>query len=238
MAARKRSTTNGIDARRTLEEFHDHLAPRLDVYEQAVYLYLLRHSRLVGKPSVTIELKALPARLAVGTGGRGRRLEARTCATKLASLENKGCLDFISHKPNRTAVALRLPSEIPGVITKAPSKTSKTSKRGSPELETIDFTSSPRLRKLILEREGRRCFYCLKKLSETSFAIDRVTAGPGLDQSYRNVVATCRACNNRKGESAAEDLLRVLYREGYVRSDELADRLRALTDLRAGRLKP
>ena len=69
MAARKRSAVNGIDARRTLEEYHDHLAPRLDVYEQAVYLYLLRHSRLVGKPRITVELKALPARLPAGPPG-------------------------------------------------------------------------------------------------------------------------------------------------------------------------
>ena len=55
---------------------------------------------------------------------------------------------------------------------------------------------------------------------------------------YRNVVASCRRCNNRKGESAPEDLLRVLFREGIVRADLLADRLEALIRLRAGELKP
>ena len=48
MTDRKSSTTSArIDARTALEEFQDYLAPRLDVYEQAVYLYILRHSRLV-----------------------------------------------------------------------------------------------------------------------------------------------------------------------------------------------
>lgn len=30
-----------------LKDFQDHLAPRLDTYEQSIYLYLLRHSRLI-----------------------------------------------------------------------------------------------------------------------------------------------------------------------------------------------
>lgn len=217
----RKAPAGGIDARRAIEEFHDHLAPRLDVYEQAVYLYLLRHSRLVGKPRVTIELKRFP------------RMGERTCAKKLASLEDKGCLELVDRKADRAAVRLLLPSEMPGLVAGAPAERS-----GEPDLETIDFTASPRLRRLILEREGRRCFYCLKKLNESSFVTDRVAPGPGIDSSYRNVVATCRRCNNRKGESGAEDLLRVLYREGYVGADDLARRLRALGDLRAGLLRP
>ena len=35
-----------MDAKRMLEEFQDYLAPKLDTYEQAIYLYILRHSRL------------------------------------------------------------------------------------------------------------------------------------------------------------------------------------------------
>jgi hypothetical protein len=31
-----------------LIEFRDHLAPRLDVYEQAIYLYVARHTILFG----------------------------------------------------------------------------------------------------------------------------------------------------------------------------------------------
>ena len=41
-----------MDADRFLKEFHDFLAPRLDTYEQAIYLYAVRHSRLVGEREV------------------------------------------------------------------------------------------------------------------------------------------------------------------------------------------
>ena len=35
-----------MDAKVILEQFHDYLAPQLDTYEQAIYLYVLRHGRL------------------------------------------------------------------------------------------------------------------------------------------------------------------------------------------------
>ena len=46
----KRPNHKGIimDAKIVLEEFQDYLAPTLDTYEQAVYLYILRHGRLQG----------------------------------------------------------------------------------------------------------------------------------------------------------------------------------------------
>jgi uncharacterized protein (DUF433 family) len=40
-----------MDAKAIIEESQDLLAPKFDVYEQAIYLYLLRHSRL-GRPCI------------------------------------------------------------------------------------------------------------------------------------------------------------------------------------------
>ena len=37
-----------MDIEAFIIEFQDHLAPRLDTYEQAIYLYLFRHTRLLG----------------------------------------------------------------------------------------------------------------------------------------------------------------------------------------------
>lgn len=48
-----------MDLKIVLEEFQDYLAPTLDTYEQAVYLYILRHGRLQGKTEVTIGFKGL-----------------------------------------------------------------------------------------------------------------------------------------------------------------------------------
>ena len=120
MAARK-PAASGIDAQATLEQYHDHLAPKLDVYEQAVYLHLLRHSRLVGKPRVTIELKTIP------------RMAAKTCRGKLESLDKKGCIELLEKRADRVVIRLFLPTEIPGVT--GPTEA----------LEEMDFYAVPRM---------------------------------------------------------------------------------------------
>ncbi len=55
-----------MDAKAIIEEFQDLLAPKLDVYEQAVYLYILRHSRLQGREEVTIGFFSARLRMALG----------------------------------------------------------------------------------------------------------------------------------------------------------------------------
>ena len=56
--------------------------------------------------------------------------------------------------------------------------------------------------------------------------------------SYRNLVSSCMECNSQKGEKAAGDFLRKLYREGRLTAGELVERLRTLDDLVSGKLPP
>jgi len=47
------------------------LAPNLDTYEQAIYLYLLRrHSRLQGADEITVGFKSARRRMAKGIGNK------------------------------------------------------------------------------------------------------------------------------------------------------------------------
>jgi hypothetical protein len=43
-----------MDTKKFFLEFQDYLAPRLDTYEQAIYLYIVRHSRLIDEENVVI----------------------------------------------------------------------------------------------------------------------------------------------------------------------------------------
>jgi hypothetical protein len=229
--AKRKSAVREVDARTALEHFQDYLAPRLDVYEQAVYLYILRHSRLQGRPSVTIELKSARHKIARGMGKKGGPIAVRTCLEKLHSLADKGCIKLEEENDEAPDVRVLVPSEIPGVV-------KRSARPAPPDLETMDFFNVPQNRRLILQREEGRCFYCLRKINDSSTVFDHVARRSTGDQGYRNIVASCRRCNNRKGESAGEDLLRVLFREGYVTSKVLADRLDALEKLSAGKLRP
>jgi hypothetical protein len=52
------------------------------------------------------------------------------------------------------------------------------------------------------------------------------------------VVAACRECNNRKGDTPADDFIRLLYRENLMNSNEMSERLEKLKSLKEGHLKP
>lgn len=75
-----------MDAKQILEQFHDYLAPKLDTYEQAIYLYVLRHSRLQGLDEVVVGFKSARRRIVLGIGEKGKPMAERTCYDKLRSL--------------------------------------------------------------------------------------------------------------------------------------------------------
>ncbi len=220
-----------IDARTAIEQFQDYLAPQLDVYEQAVYLYILRHTRLIGKPRLKVELKTVRNQIAKGLGRRGSRIGVATCLEKLRSLDAKGCISLSANRASAPTVRVFIPSEMPGLIECIGGESTA-------DLESMDFFNDAANRRRVLKREDGRCFYCRRKLSDSNTSIDHVSPHPSGDNGYRNVVASCKRCTNRKGDSSAEDLLRVLFRESIVKADLLSDRLDALQMLREGRLRP
>jgi len=220
-----------MDLKQVLEDFQDHLAPRLDTYEQALYLYVLRHSRLIGLDEVTIGFKSARKKMASGIGTAGQPMSEGTCYEKLRSLEKKGCIEILSSERAGTRLRLRLPDEIPGIVRGA-------AKPVPLDPEAFDFFSVPPNRGLLLEREGHRCFYCLGQLDSQNHVVEHVRSRPDGSNYYRNVVAACIRCNNRKGATAAEDYIRTLYRDGFLNEGEFKQRLAALEKLAAGDLKP
>ncbi len=212
-------------------QYQDHLAPRLDVYEQAIYLYLARHTVAEGKREETIGFKSARKKMAFGVGKAGTPPSEGVIYEKLKSLESKGCVTILGTERSGTRIRIVVPAEIPGLLPVASAS--------APEsLEEIDFFTVPQNRKLILAREGWQCFYCLAKLDENNHVLEHVLSRPEGDNSYRNVVAACRRCNNRKGAGGAEDFLRSLYREGILSGDDLTARLAHLERLRGGKLQP
>lgn len=212
-------------------QFQDHLAPRLDVYEQAIYLYVLRHTVVEGKRDEIIGFKSARKKLAFGIGKAGTPPSEGVVYDKLKSLEAKGCIKVVGSERSGTRIQIVLPSEIQNLIPVATVAVPI-------DLERLDFFTVPENRKLILGREEWHCFYCLAKLDENNHVIEHVVSRPEGDSSYRNVVGACRRCNNRKSDASAEDFLRSLYREGILSGDEFSIRKSLLGKLLAGELKP
>jgi hypothetical protein len=215
-----------------LQQFQDYLAPKLDTYEQAIYLYIFRHSRFVGQNEAVIGFKSARARMACGIGQAGTSMSEGTVYEKIASLQKKGCITVIQTEHKGRRIHLHLPKEIDGVIP------AKLAEPAIVDLENVDFFDDPTNRLAILKREGYRCFYTLKRIDENSFVVDHVVSRPTGNNGYRNVVAASREANNRKGALPAEEFIRILFREGYLSEQEFHGRLKALDALRQGLLKP
>lgn len=220
-----------IDLHEFFETFQDYLAPTLDTYEQAIYLYVFRHSRLVGKNEANIGFKSERSRLATGIGEAGKPMSESSVAKKIASLQAKGALTVVRTTHSGRLMQLHLPTEIPGLI-KVPEQLP------SLDIEDMDFFVEPENRERLLRREGHRCFYTLKALTKDNFIVEHVVSRPHGNNSYRNCVAASREANNRKGSMSAEDFLRRLWRENFLSDDEFVGRQQALQDLRAGNLVP
>lgn len=220
-----------MDLREFFIQFQDHLAPKLDAYEQAIYLYVFRQSRLLGLDEVTIGFKSARIRMACGIGEKGKPMSENTAYLKLTSLQEKGCLEILRTTHTGRALRLRMPNEIVGVIPPEPTEV-------EPDLESMDFFSVPENRLLLLKRENYRCFYTLQKLDESNFVVEHVVSRPAGNNSYRNCVAASREANNKKGATSAEGFLRRLFRDGFLSDAEFQDRLQHLAQLKSGELKP
>jgi hypothetical protein len=221
-----------MEPKQFIEQFHDYLAPKLDTYEQALYLYIFRHSRLIGTDEVVIGFKSERRRMACGLGQDGSPMSESTASEKLRSLQSKGCIEIVGSERTGRRIRLRLPDEIPGII--PPPESQKLPL----DIEKMDFFDILENRALILEREQHRCFYCLCAITAENYVIEHVVSRPEGGNGYRNVVAACRECNNRKNDSSAEDYLRGLYRESFLSSDEFQERLLKLGRLKSGKLNP
>ena len=101
-----------IDLQKFIIEFQDYLAPKLDTYEQAIYLYIFRHSRLLGLEEVTIGFKSARNRMACGIGEHGTPMSENSAYKKLRSLEEKGAITVLRTEHTGRLMRLHIPDEI------------------------------------------------------------------------------------------------------------------------------
>jgi len=212
-------------------QFQDHVAPRFDVYEQAIYLYVVRQTAAIGKEEAVIGFKSARKRLAFGKGKAQSSPSEATIYEKLRSLADKGFIELLGAERSGTRVRLVPLERIEGLVPATVESTVHT-------IEEMDFFNDESNRRLILAREGAQCFYCLAALHQDNYVIEHVVSRPEGDGSYKNVVAACRTCNNRKGPQSAEGYMRSLYRQGLLSADEIKLRLVSLEQLKSGLLKP
>lgn len=220
-----------MDANQFLISFVDHAAPKLDTYEQAIYLFLVRNGPLLGQSEIVFPIESGSMRLALGIAKKGARISRDVVRKKLQSLQGKGFVRILGTEYRGTRVKCFLPDEIAGLFPSANGELIES-------VEERNFFVDPGGREAIFRRDGNRCFYCRRTLTAIDRVLDHVVPQANGNNSYRNLVACCLTCNSRKGDSAAPDFVRTLFRERVLDEDELRLRLSDLDRLSSGELKP
>src|SRR5467141_510080 len=202
----------------------------LSVFERAVYSHLLRHSRLEGRLQLCFSIPWL---------ARSACLSLRAARRAVRGLVAKGALRLAERSRAGHVVKVRLPEEIRSLGASKIAACPAVCASSAGNREKMDFLGTRALREAIHEREGGRCFYCLRRLRPMVRCLDHVMARVrGGGNGYRNLASSCAECNSQKGKRQAEDFLRWLWREGRLSAGELSGRLRALARLAAGKLRP
>jgi len=220
-----------MNADEFLRGFVDYASPKLDAYEQAIYLYLVRCTHLEGLTDNLVSVTSASERTAVGIAKQGARISRNAYRAKLQSLERKGFIRIMGKEYSGTRIRVFLPSEVPGVIPDTKTATPM-------DLEKLDFYTVTENRDAIFVREKGRCFYCMVLLNNKNRVVDHIVSRPKGSNSYRNCVAACLQCNSEKGQTAADDFLRALYRKGRLSADELDSHLAALVQIQDGKAPP
>jgi hypothetical protein len=214
------------------KQIEDHLVPRLrlNLVERVVYYHLLRHTRLEGRCKLRFSIQWLT---------RGIRLSAAPVRQAVRTLVEKGALRLLERTRAGHVVELLLPDEIHAAAPDGPVPACLARRPRAASLDEADFLLTKTRREAIHARERGLCFYCLTQLTPRTRCLDHVIpqARRGKN-SYRNLVSCCVDCNTQKGETDAQDFLRLLARQRRLTAAELAERLRKLDTLAAGELRP
>ena len=220
------------DAELVWKQLEDVLVARLGLNftERAVYAHLLRHSRLEGKRQLRFSIVWL---------ARSVRLSDRPARHAVRSLAAKGALRMVDRSQAGHLVEVLLPDEVRATPHEGAVSSCLARRPSNRNLEELDFLQVSSRREAIHARERGQCFYCLRRFVARGRVLDHVIPrARGGSNSYRNLVSCCVECNTQKGETAAEDFLRTLFRLRRLTSVELEGRLRALDALAAGELRP
>src|SRR5713226_9671812 len=223
--------TKKPNAEQVWKDFEDHLAPRLGLstIDRVVYSHLVRHSRLEGKLRLQFSLSWLAG---------GTDLSRPSVREAVRRLIGHRVLRLGQRSKAGHVVEVRIPNEVraarPRPIARRPA-----SRTRAFDFEDLDFLKSPGLRRAIHARERGRCFYCLSRVTPATRCLDHVVPRAEFgDNSCRNLVSCCQACNVHKRDLPAADFLRWLHRERRLTDLELAARFRALDALVTGKLRP
>lgn len=145
--------------------------------------------------------------------------DSSTVKRRLLPLLQNQCITVNSQRGRANEIVVHLPSEIPEC-----KKLIEKEEAAFPDTERTDdadYYSDPERRLMVLERDKRKCIYCLIDVSEDSFVLDHIIpVSKGGTHKKFNLVAACTGCNQRKQDEDAIQFLQSNYRNQLISQNE------------------
>jgi len=87
--------------------------------------------------------------------------------------------------------------------------------------DEADYYSDPERRLMVLDRDKRKCTYCLIDVSEDSYVLDHIipVSKGGTNRKF-NLVKSCEGCNQRKQDEDAIQFLLSNYHNQLLKQNE------------------
>ncbi len=196
------------DLKTILIQFVDELLPELTPYENALYIYFLRHSYLNGKIEIRIGKRSIGSTFVRGV--RGNRANFSHITSVLLDLEKKGCIKIGDTNREGTLYTILLPDQIPMVKEKLLAT-------AEPQPDD-DYFTNPDKRKEVFERDKWICFYCGEKVTSENATLDHyIPQWKGGKHSKENLRTCCLVCNSIKSGKTYEEAAPLLLKNIQLR---------------------
>lgn len=200
---------SGLELPDIVRDFVDLLMPKLSPYEAAFYVYLLRHSILAeGTPLVRAGRKSLQDGVVRSAFGQGGIISYTKVQETFEALEKIGAIRK-QGEPTRDGTLYRvmLPEELEFCQTERQRRLALDQGTQSAEHD-VDYYNYRENRLKIYERDNYKCQHCGKQLDRFTSTLDHVTpVSKGGDNSFENLITSCRECNSKKNAKLLGDLM-------------------------------
>jgi hypothetical protein len=150
---------------------------------------------------------------------QGNTLTARNVKRRSTGLLENNCITIKRQRGGANEIVVHLPSEIRACRELIEREQSAQLEEEQPD--KADYYSDPERRLMVLDRDNRKCVYCLIDVSDDSFFLDHITpVSKGGTNKKFNLVTSCYACNQRKQDEDAIQFLLSNYRNYLINQSE------------------
>lgn len=150
---------------------------------------------------------------------QGNMLTPSNVKRRSTGLLENDCITVNRQRGGANEIVVHLPSEIKACRELIEKEQSALLDEDRPD--TADYYSDPERRLMVLDRDNRKCVYCLIDVSEDSYFLDHITpVSKGGTNKKFNLVTSCDGCNQRKQDDDAIHFLLSNYRNQLINQNE------------------